>query len=111
MSETPQDDTPTTLTARYEALERIVGFNDILWLSLFALWRCEHERTGQGLTYETVEPLTGLGQFLTAEIHTQLHAFHAHILDLGQRSEDSLQRAYTLIQEHKDATAAEEKKE
>ena len=111
MSEQHPDDTPTTLTARYEALERIVSFQHVLWLATFALWRCEHERTGAGLSYETVEPLTGLGQFLTAEIQTQLHAFHAHTLDLGQRSEDTLKRAYQLMEEHRQAQAAAQKTE
>ena len=45
------------------------------------------------LAHATMEPLTGLGQFLAAEMSTQLWAFYEHARDLGQRSEDTLKRA------------------
>ena len=103
--------TPQPLTERYEALDQILGFHHVLWLATFALWRCEHERTGQGLTYETIEPLSGLGQFVTETAHVRARELYEYTRDLGQRSEDTLKRAYELIEEHKQARAAEEKKE
>ena len=107
---TPQP-TPQPLTERYEALEQMLGYNRVLWYATFAVWHYEHEVNGHDLAHTTLEPLTGLGQFLTEEMSTQLRTFYEHVRDLGQRSEDTLKRAYTLMEEHRQAMAAKEKKE
>ena len=106
-----QHPTLQPLTERYEALEQMLGYNRVLWYATFAVWHSENEVNGHDLAHARMEPLTGLGQFLAAEMRPQLWAFSEHVRDLGQRSEDTLKRAYTLMEEHEQARVAEEKKE
>ena len=58
-----------------DAAERMLSYTRVIFHALFCVWHYETESTGK-LQYESVEPLTELGQDLCEEIDQRVKRLH-----------------------------------